>query len=290
MKPRRRIDRRRPEPREAQARQLGLSPAPAAERGLGLGQKKASELNRDLRIGLDALRSGWEPERDPRSLHGSRPMKTAVQVRHPTADSQPRAELVWGRPLAVEAGSARSRGPLWTRRDRRVPPSLPATPAALRLAHAHGRRPPRGHPSRSPSAGPVASRAPHPGTRSTRTGAFRVPRPHEARSLGSGRRLLCARRPDPRGETPVSQDPPLASAPTPGPERLAGLREGSLTRVAAAGPAMSGVVHVEALEPPMPPRPVGGVAACLRGMTAAPVRPHPVAEPPPGSSPPGAAR
>lgn len=32
-------------------------------------------------------------------------MKTAVQVRHPTADSQPRAELVWGRPLAVEAGT-----------------------------------------------------------------------------------------------------------------------------------------------------------------------------------------
>jgi hypothetical protein len=31
-------------------------------------------------------------------------MKTAVQVRHPTADSQARAELVWGRPLGVEAG------------------------------------------------------------------------------------------------------------------------------------------------------------------------------------------
>ena len=31
-------------------------------------------------------------------------MKTVVQVRHPTADSQPRAELVWGRPLGVEAG------------------------------------------------------------------------------------------------------------------------------------------------------------------------------------------
>lgn len=44
------LDRRRPEPREAQARQLGLSPAPAAERGLGLGQKKASELNRTYEL------------------------------------------------------------------------------------------------------------------------------------------------------------------------------------------------------------------------------------------------
>jgi hypothetical protein len=31
-------------------------------------------------------------------------MKTAVQVRHPTGDARPRAELVWGRPVAVEAG------------------------------------------------------------------------------------------------------------------------------------------------------------------------------------------
>jgi hypothetical protein len=32
-------------------------------------------------------------------------MKTVVQVRHPAADAQPRAELVWGRPLAVDAGA-----------------------------------------------------------------------------------------------------------------------------------------------------------------------------------------
>jgi hypothetical protein len=32
-------------------------------------------------------------------------MKTAVQVRHPAADAQPRAELVWGQPFAVGAGA-----------------------------------------------------------------------------------------------------------------------------------------------------------------------------------------
>jgi hypothetical protein len=32
-------------------------------------------------------------------------MMTAVQVRAPSADSQPRAELVWGRPIAVHAGA-----------------------------------------------------------------------------------------------------------------------------------------------------------------------------------------
>ena len=32
-------------------------------------------------------------------------MKTAVQVRHPSAGRQPRAELVWGRPYAVDAGT-----------------------------------------------------------------------------------------------------------------------------------------------------------------------------------------
>jgi hypothetical protein len=31
-------------------------------------------------------------------------MKTAVQLRPPTADAQPRAELVWGRPCAIAAG------------------------------------------------------------------------------------------------------------------------------------------------------------------------------------------
>jgi hypothetical protein len=30
---------------------------------------------------------------------------TAVQVRHPSAGRQPRAELVWGRPYAVDAGT-----------------------------------------------------------------------------------------------------------------------------------------------------------------------------------------
>ena len=32
-------------------------------------------------------------------------MKTAVQVRHPSGDAHPRAELVWGRPCAVDAGT-----------------------------------------------------------------------------------------------------------------------------------------------------------------------------------------
>ena len=32
-------------------------------------------------------------------------MKTAVQVRHPSAGRQPRAEVVWGRPCAVDVGT-----------------------------------------------------------------------------------------------------------------------------------------------------------------------------------------